>query len=370
MIDRHPFENAVAHDIGTPMIRTRCRGRTVILRFGSRGPLVEALQAALKQQLGREIGSEDDFGPKTFQAVIDFQTEVFGPDADDGIVGPATAAKLGIKLPEFDFEDAISGGHGTTGALRGNAGRAITASMPIGGSTATTEIRAAVSRFRLSEDDWRDIFPNAPDAVIEAFTSNPKPLDDAGITHTRARLAYALANVEHECSGFTIRNLTENINYTAERMAELWPNRFSSAADVRQKYGTARGWQKQAFDDIYGDRLGNRPGTSDGSTYIGRGGPQITGRDGYRQVGRLAGLNLENDPELATKPEHQPAILGAFWQWKRLSRNADDGDFLGCVKAWNGGTNGLADRLDKIRGNDSVIRRLSLVTEILGRLEG
>ena len=207
----------------------------------------------------------------------------------------------------------------------------------------------------------RQMFPNAPQAVIDAFVAKQNVLTNAGINKTRDRLAYFFANIEHECGGFTIRNLTENINYTAERMAVVWPNRFSSAGAVRLKYGTAAGWQKKAFDDIYGSRMGNRPGTSDGSAFIGRGGPQITGRDGYTQVGKRAGLDLVNNPELACRNEYQPEICAAFWDWKQLNIKADAQDFIGCVKLWNGGTNGLADRKAMMAGNDPIIRRLAAV---------
>jgi len=211
----------------------------------------------------------------------------------------------------------------------------------------------------LTKQDWAGIFPKAPSSIIEAFSDNREPLDAAGITASRVRLAYALANVEHECDGYSIRDLTENINYTAERMAEVWPKRFDSAEAVRERYGTAKGWQKKAFDDIYGGRTGNRKGTDDGSMYIGRGGPQITGREGYIEVGARAGLDLVDDVNLVTIAENQPIILAAFWSWKDLNKFADRGDFSGCVKAWNGGTNGLADRKIRMAGNDPIISRLS-----------
>lgn len=235
--------------------------------------------------------------------------------------------------------------------------------------------------FRLDKSDWREIFPKAPMAVIDAFAADAASLDKAGISETRTRLAYALANVEHECGGFTIKNLAENINYTAERMADVFESRFQRTPrsqdnprkgdpdKVRAKYGTAPGWQKKAFDDIYGSRMGNRPGTSDGSTYIGRGGPQITGRDGYNEVGQRCGLDLVNNPDLAIVPQNQPAILAAFWTWKKLNKFADDGDFVGCVKAWNGGTNGLADRKESLAGNDPIIKRLSNVANFLPVLD-
>lgn len=210
----------------------------------------------------------------------------------------------------------------------------------------------------LTREGLREIFPRAPQAVIDAFVAKQDVLEKAGITHTRPRLSVAFAHVEHECGGFTIPNLTENINYTAERMAQVWPNRFPSASAVINKYGSAPGWQKKAFDDIYGNRMGNRPGTSDGSRFIGRGGPQITGRDGYREVGKRSGLGLEANPDLACQPFNQPEILAAFWSWKGMNRFADTGDFLGSTKAWNGGTNGLADRKAKMAGNAAIIARL------------
>lgn len=223
--------------------------------------------------------------------------------------------------------------------------------------------------FVLKTSEWEAIFPKAPQSVIEAFATQPQVLEDAGITQTRTRLAYALANVEHECGGFSIKNLTESIKYSAERMAEVWPKRFKSAADVKSKYGTGSGWRKRAFDDIYGNRMGNRPGTSDGSTYIGRGGPQATGRDGYKQVGRRAGLDLVRFPDMATEPKHQPAILAAYWEWKGMARFADKGDFRGCVKAWNGGYNGYNDRIDMLKGNDPIIARLSKAVRLFPMLE-
>jgi putative chitinase len=90
--------------------------------------------------------------------------------------------------------------------------------------------------------------------------------------------------------------------------------------------------------------MGNRPGTHDGSRFIGRGAPQVTGRDGYREVGRRCGLDLESRPELAAAPQHQAMVMAAFWNWKNLNTKADIGDFTGCVRVWNGGAVGLAER--------------------------
>ncbi|WP_441252418.1 glycoside hydrolase family 19 protein [Tardiphaga sp. 71_E8_N1_1] len=208
---------------------------------------------------------------------------------------------------------------------------------------------------------WRELFPRAPQAVIDAFAAKQHVLDAAGITETRTRLAYFVANIEHECGGFTIPRLTENINYTHKRAAEIFPTRAGrTAAEVMARFGSAAGWQRKMIDVVYGGRMGNRPGTSDGSTYIGRGGPQWTGRDGYSACEKRAGVPAVAVPESVAQLDLQPEICVAFWVWKNLNPKADAGDFNGLVRIWNGGTNGLADRQHLMAGNDPVIARLSI----------
>lgn len=213
----------------------------------------------------------------------------------------------------------------------------------------------------VSRNDWRLIYPNAPGDILDAFAMKADVLRRAGILESRTRLSYFCANVEHECGGFTIRNLTENVMYTAARMAQVWPNRFASASAVVARYGSGPNWQLRAFDEIYGNRMGNRMGTHDGSTFIGRGGPQATGRDGYREVGARAGRDFESDYQAVSSHDLQPEVCAAFWTWKGMNRFADAGDFLGCVKSWNGGTNGLADRKALMAGNDPVVVKIQNV---------
>lgn len=218
---------------------------------------------------------------------------------------------------------------------------------------------------RLTSADMRAIFPRAPQSVLDAFVAKQDAiLAPAGINHTRQRLKYFFSNIEHECGGFALPGLVESLAYTPARMAAVWPSRFKSGADVVAKYGSAPGWQKKAFDDIYGNRMGNRPGTSDGSTYIGRAGPQWTGRDGYAECQRRTGLPAVSSPAVICNHSVQPEVCVAFWSWKNLNAKADVGDFKGAVKLWNGGSNGLADRLHLMAGNDPIIERMKNVDAI------
>src|SRR3954471_5277620 len=92
-------------------------------------------------------------------------------------------------------------------------------------------------------------------------------------------IAHAMAQFSHECGAGT--DMTENINYTAKRACEVWPSRFRDEADCFSKVGSFAGdpdFRIKLIDNVYGGRNGNRPGTHDGSTFIGRGLSQVTGR--------------------------------------------------------------------------------------------
>ena len=74
----------------------------------------------------------------------------------------------------------------------------------------------------------------------------------------------------------------------------------------------------EIFDFIYGPdtdaigaNLGNTSAT-DGSKYKGRGLVQITGKDNYRRVGDIIGVDLVNNPELVKDPKYAAAAAMAY----------------------------------------------------------
>jgi len=67
------------------------------VRFGSDGDLVSKVQTALQENGFYEGIVDGDFSGRTIRAVLEYQTATFGANADDGIVGPMTAAALKIK---------------------------------------------------------------------------------------------------------------------------------------------------------------------------------------------------------------------------------------------------------------------------------
>jgi putative chitinase len=153
------------------------------------------------------------------------------------------------------------------------------------------------------------------------------------------RLHYFLAQLGHESEGLTHKE--ENLNYSATGLMKTWPSRFPTL-EFAKKY--ERNPEKIA-NFVYGGRMGNvNPG--DGYRFRGRGYIQLTGRETYRDIGRIAGLDLESNPELASKPEHAVRIACAYWNWKRINPSCDAGDFTEVTRKINGGTIGLPDRLN------------------------
>jgi len=68
-------------------------------------------------------------------------------------------------------------------------------------------------------------------------------------------------------------------------------------------------------DVIYGGRMGNdKPG--DGFKYRGRGFIQITGKENYDKIGKIIGVDLVNNPDLANDTEVAAKIIPAYFKLK------------------------------------------------------
>ena len=164
------------------------------------------------------------------------------------------------------------------------------------------------------------------------FSSNIKSdTFSAGISE----LGDFLGQIIHE-SGH-LESLIENLNYSVDRLMAVWPARFPTHAGA-QLY--ARNPAMLA-EKVYGGRLGNdEPG--DGARYIGRGLLQVTGKDNYRAVGKVLGLDLIRYPDLLADPAI--ALKASIAWWEGNIPDAILGDIVRVTKRVNGGTVGLADR--------------------------
>lgn len=158
-----------------------------------------------------------------------------------------------------------------------------------------------------------------------------------GVDAPRREAAF-LAQVGHESGGLT--RWTENLNYSADALVRVWPNRFTP--ELAGQYARQ---PERIANKVYANRMGNGDEASgDGWAHRGRGLVQVTGRSNYTALATDTGRRLETLPAWLETPEG--ATVSALWFWKRnrLNRFVDAGDFQGLTKAINGGLVGYDDR--------------------------
>lgn len=198
----------------------------------------------------------------------------------------------------------------------------------------------------LTRDIFAALYPRGPAAHLDALAAQAEGLFRRYRITAGNRRDFMLAQIGHESGGLTVTE--ENMRYRAERIVEVWPSRFPTVDAARL---FANNPEKLA-SSVYANRMGNGPAASgDGFRFRGRGYIQLTGRGAYRDVGRITGLDLEGEPDLAVQPEHALHVACGFWEWKGLNDLCDGGDYVAVTRRINGGTIGMADRrawLDKV----------------------
>ncbi len=192
------------------------------------------------------------------------------------------------------------------------------------------------------ETQLRTLFPNAKDATVKAFAAkSPALFREFGLDRKRIRIEYFLAQIAHETGALT--RSVENLNYSAKRLTEIWPTRFPTIASA-EPY--ANNPEKLA-NKVYANRMGNGlPESGDGYRYRGRGYIQITGKDGYRSTGAIAGIDLVANPEKAIETAVALRIACAYWKWRDLNPLCDQRAFKEVTLRINGGLIGYEDRLE------------------------
>lgn len=281
-----------------------------VLKQGSSGPDVTNLQQKLKDLGFDPNGVDGRFGPGTTRALIAFQQSK-GLQAD-GVAGPATMAALAGGSVDAGTRGTASGGDAPIPT--GDAGGLNLAGL--GGKV--------------------------PAAVIAQIPDTAREFD---IT-TNLRLAHFLAQCALESVNFTAT--VENLNYRAARLLEVFPKYFrgvdvAAYANNPQKIGSR----------VYANRMGNgNEASGDGFKFRGRGYIQLTGRNNYTAFSTFVGEDCVANPDLvATK---YPLASAAFFFksnniWTICDRGAGDGTVTQVTRAVNGGTNGLAERLQNFK---------------------
>jgi putative chitinase len=151
-------------------------------------------------------------------------------------------------------------------------------------------------------------------------------------------LAHIMAQISHECGAGT--EVVENLNYSAGRLMQVWPLRFMTF-----EAATPYAHNPQALaNKVYGGRMGNKPGTSDGWDFRGRGATQTTGRNSYASLAANTGLDLVKQPDLVNDPAHFLDCGIADFMICGCMPAAEADNIRGVTRHLNGGLIGLEQR--------------------------
>ena len=158
---------------------------------------------------------------------------------------------------------------------------------------------------------------------------------------TPKRQAAFIGQCAVESANFT--RLQENLNYSAQRLTQVWPSRFPNIS-MAEPY--AHNPEKLA-DFVYAGRMGNLQ-DGDGWKFHGRGLIQLTGRENYANCGSGIGVDLIDNPDLLLTPQYAVLSAGWFWNRKQLNLLADTQEYGVMTRRINGGLTGLDERIAKI----------------------
>jgi putative chitinase len=254
-----------------------------LFKEGDSGDAIRVIQQRLGT-VGFPCGTPDgDYGPKTAQAVAQFQQSIHLPPT--GEVDHQTLQALGYEADQQPLPPASS-----------------------------SEMQQDFSVAHVSR-----MFPGAPLQNIRTYL--PLILNamvEFGMADA-AMILVALATIRAE-TGL-----------------------FAPIDEGQSSYNTAPGGAPFARYDFRQD-LGNNA-AGDGARYKGRGFIQLTGCNNYQNYSHKLGLGdqLVREPERANDPTIAARVLAAFLKDKEaLIRKAlNQNDFAAARRAVNGGTNGL-----------------------------
>lgn len=158
-----------------------------------------------------------------------------------------------------------------------------------------------------------------------------------------------IGQVVHESGEFVAK--TENMNYSAQRLAEVWPGTFSTTKKPPYSPNAlALKFSRKPVELAnykYGSKYGNRPGTNDGWTFRGGGFIGITFRSLWKLYANYKDLEIEQCAEWVRTTD-EGAMDSAFWffyVYKKLWKLAIDDNDIGLSLAINGGKIGLQNRI-------------------------
>lgn len=237
------------------------------------------------------------------------------------------------------------------GVPREGAPPSANVTIPLGGALALLDVSVL-----------RAACPERSEADLEPWLEPIRQACARYEINTIRRLAAFLTTLGHE-SGF-IPGREENLNYSAKRLSEVWPNRFRDGHGKPNALALSiAGNPERIANIVYANRMGNGPPESgDGWRYRGVGPPQLTGLSNHKAFAKAMGMTID-DAEVYIRTL-EGGVMAAAWFWEEndINRFADTPGISDETKRINGGVNGLADRqtrFDRVVGRFLELERLS-----------
>lgn len=151
---------------------------------------------------------------------------------------------------------------------------------------------------------------------------------------TSQRISAFLANIMIE--SMYLKVVTENLNYSAQGLANTWPSRYASGGKPNATALRIARNPEAIANNCYANRMGNgNEASGDGWRYRGRGPLQITGFDNYKQYKNETGVDVVKNPDLLLEADNGSRAACIFWQKNNINAYADKGDFDGCADKVN-----------------------------------
>lgn len=160
------------------------------------------------------------------------------------------------------------------------------------------------------------------------------------------QVAPFIAQVDHESHGF--RSMEENLNYSAGTLSSKYPKTFPRDISLRIVNHPRK--MEIIANQLYSNRSGNGDYESgEGYRYRGRGYIQLTGKANYEKYGKLIGVNLVDNPDLASQPELAAKIAIMYWR-TRVAKDGKIGNIAQVTKNISGNAGqGIKSRTEKLK---------------------
>jgi len=196
---------------------------------------------------------------------------------------------------------------------------------------------------------WPHANQHVPGLAEGIVRSAPAVFSKFGVADKPMAVAHFMAQASEECGQGL--EMWEDMNYTAERLREIFPTHFTPTMAARWAHNP-----RMIANIAYGGRkeLGNAPLPSDdGWNFRGRGLSQVTGREGYQRLHDSyvrAGVDLDimGNPDFVCEPGYALEMGVADWVLCGCLPHAIADNVLRETEALNGGTNGLAERVRQL----------------------